>query len=161
MKKDFFVKLIFYIFIGAYGVVIDLSVFNFFFNLPIIDSSIRDHIVSTLGFGLFATLAAILGGISGFLNNFLMNEFLVYEIEGRRRTIVRRFLKYLATVSFGTFFIGKVIIFNFCLSALHLGPSTSNLISIGLSTLLNYPINYFWTWGDLSLRKAANVLKKS
>jgi len=147
IKKDFYIKLFFYILIGAYGAGIDLAMSNFFYN-DIIPSIIKNAPLFKFisDFGLVPTLAGIIGAIAGLINNFLMNEYFVHDIKGDRRTVRLRFYKYLTTIILSSFLFGNVIILNIGIWVFGFGFTTSKLIAILLSTFINYPINYFWTW---------------
>ena len=152
MKKDFFIKLIPYIIIGVYGVIIDVSMSSFFYNQIFMENidkltflTFSEYKFATY---LFAPISALIGGVAGLINNFLMNEYFVYKQKADYMSIAKRFLKYITAVLFGTFFIGKLIVLTISLSVLHLPFTVSNLLAILVGTFINYPINYFWTWGD-------------
>ncbi|MEI7603472.1 MAG: GtrA family protein [bacterium] len=169
LKKDFVYKFVYYVIIGVIGVLVDIVVANVFYNL-IFGANMAGNLWTfntfwdgkNIEIHVSETLSAILGGIAGLVNNFVLNEFFVYKDNLKSyKLVTKRFSKYFATILVGTFFIGKIIFLNLiCLSLLNLGFTTSNLIAIALGTFINYPINYFWTWGSFSVSHHLKRKKK-
>lgn len=152
--KDFGIKLFFYLVIGVYGVLIDIAVFNFAFNQivgPGLNFFGLDTSTETVK-ALNGTISALIGGTAGLINNFLMNEYFVYQLKWHKVEGTKRFVKYTTAIIIGSFIIGKVFIFNFAYAfSGHQNATLSNLIAIAVGTFINYPINYFWTWGEIAV----------
>jgi putative flippase GtrA len=153
MKKDFFTKLFFYILIGVYGVLLDAATFAFFYD-QIFVKFLHINMSAPATSAILGTIAATMSGVVGLTNNFIMNDHFVYKKEWHHIHGTKRFMRYFVAVLLGTFLIGKVIIFNIVFSLTgNQNGVISNIISIGVGTFINYPINYFWTWGNFSVKE--------
>ena len=130
-----------YLLIGIIGVVVDSIVTNISY---VVISDITNP-QSSIAINTCKTIGAILGAISGIINNFLINDIFVYKLDRNKKAMFLRFVKYVLAVFVGTFIVGKILILNI---ANHIGFDLwfANLIAIACGMFINYPLNYFWTW---------------
>jgi putative flippase GtrA len=142
VTHNFAKKFYLYFLIGIVGVVVDTAVTNIFYNFIFIPMFAPKDQVSI---NTYKTISALIGGFVGIINNFILNDFFVYKIKNGKGKLFGRFFKYVITIVFGGWLIGKVVILNMA-GAAGIGLTVSNILAIAAGMVINYPINYFWTW---------------